>query len=169
MGWCRRGGTGWSRWSPSEAGPPQIEGDDVEDAAAVVQELIGGEAGFALALDEVDDGVEDELDGSEEDGAGDDPDGTGVDEAVCTEEVDPEAAGLRFAAEETGEVGVAIFAEGDELGLEGEVAEGVPDDEGEEDEQRGGWISGHGLSGRQERGHGISGRSAGWWLPIPRC
>lgn len=134
-----------------------------------MEELIGGEGGFALALDEVDDGVEDELDGAEEDGAGDEPDGTGVDEAVCSEDVDPEAAGPGFAAEEAGEVCVAVLAEGDELGLEGEVAEGVPDEEREEDDQRGGWISGHGLGGRQERGHGISGRSAGWRLPVPRC
>lgn len=142
-----------SRRGPGEAGEAGVEEGDVEEFAEMVQGLVEDEGVFAFAFGEVDHGVEDELDCAEDDRSGEKPDCSGVDEGMGAEGVDPEASRSGFVAEEAGEVGVAIFAEGEEPRLESKVGEGVADEEGEKDEQCGAGTSGHGLGGWQEGGH----------------
>ena len=52
---------------------------------------------------------------------------------MSAERMDPESRGRDFFADEFGEVGVAVFAEGEELGLQDKVGHGVGDDQGKED------------------------------------
>ena len=85
---------------------------------------------------EVDREVQGKLDEAEAHRAGHQPDRPGVDERVGTEGVEPQAGGRGLLPEEAREVGVAVLAHGEELRLEGEVADRMSDDEGEEDLDR---------------------------------
>lgn len=115
--------------------------------------LVEGEAGHSFAFGEIDGEVEREFEDAEEDGSGHEPDGPGVDEGMGSEGVNPESRGGLLFAEEAGEVCVAVFAEGEKFRLEGEVADGMGNEQGEENDQRGGRTSGHSIVGWQEGEH----------------
>lgn len=161
-----RGGTqaGVEGLLPAEfenAGPDEADvGDFTED----VEELIHVEIGKAIPFTVVYEPMGYEFDGSNDGIGGDGPDEPGVDEGVGGEAVDPDV----FWGVEVGIVGdgdVAIFEAGDEVALEGEVAEGVADEEGEEEDEGAGDGEGIGgeVSGGEEEVNGFHGWGF-WWM-----
>jgi hypothetical protein len=138
-----------------DAGPNE---SDVGELADDVQKLIGMEIGKAIALEEVDEPVADEFNGTEDRVGSDGPDETGMDQGVGGEAIDPDVGG-QVEIGIFGNGDVTIFETGDEVALKREIAEGVTDEKGKEEEKSA--MEGEGVAvyedGRYDGGEGFHG------------